>query len=345
MRAYSVVPAVQESGMSDRRLADMVELILSKFLYERFLLLCGLSEDDFVPNSQHLARCFGIKEQAIDWLYEQTLEDNEKLQLEKYLAILSENASPFWEDPDAATDEDLAASNSEEELFQLLQREIADLGLASEKHAFQLYLQKTPFTNEMLSSIITPHSLQCLLNKIELQYQKEYPDKKVNRPKMIAYLLHLVDQGMAGFKWSSSLNKMGQFYTEITAGEPSMFLKPMMYAKYLMVLEDVQKKCRINKTPVKWELHKLEGAIGLEDAREKKQLAEELALFVEDLNSSGQKVSDWLFPVQFLIFPLRSIEDDNSIERSVKRIRGMQDRRHKAQTWEQLDRMLAYQLT
>lgn len=317
-----------------QQLANAVNLMLSKLLYEDFFAKAMISRDSFSPNHCQLGRAFQTDRETFAGMYQQDMAKDAGTLLQAALHTLLEDAEPFWLQGEVS---DLCSGD---ETYRAVLDVVADLGLASEKHAYWLYTQRSLYTGSQLSHIERQLPAHKIFQDVQEHCKERFAGKSADLMQATAYLMHMVDYGMAGFKWGLSEDDTALIRTEISAGEPSLFLKPRVYSDYLRILAELQRKCSLNHSPISRETDRLVARMGISDEKDRERLSQELAGFIDDLNQSGQDVSDWLFPLPFSVF----LFDPAKVEDSVRNIREQNKEYYKRQAGLQNKQVLAYYL-
>lgn len=182
-----------------------------------------------------------------------------------------------------------------------VQKTIYEIGLDAEKNAFDRYSSGIMFSEQMLANWGDHYSMQDIVSRCVKIYSSAQAISEEGMYYLVALIIQAMDLGSLGMdplygEQSRRADTAEQIYTQVRAGEQSLFIEPLRYRKYLPVLAEIEQRYQ-----KKWDDQVLE--IGrfvqsikrVENDRDVdyNQLTEDLYQFVKGLYLSGQSVSMW----------------------------------------------------
>lgn len=157
------------------------------------------------------------------------------------------------------------------------------------------------FSEQMLANWGDHYSMQDIVSRCVKIYSSAQAISEEGMYYLVALIIQAMDLGSLGMdplygEQSRRADTAEQIYTQVRAGEQSLFIEPLRYRKYLPVLAEIEQRYQ-----KKWDDQVLE--IGrfvqsikrVENDRDVdyNQLTEDLYQFVKGLYLSGQSVSMW----------------------------------------------------
>lgn len=221
--------------------------------------------------------------------------------LSSYLDVLTKGAGSVLPDGWKSDRNHAEEENWNNHLECAVQQAIYEIGLDAEKNAYDRYGSGLAFSERTLANWGDHYSLQDIIVKCIQEYT---PDGVITDSEMeylLALIIQAMDLGHVGMEplygeKSYRADTEENVYTQVRAGEQSLFIAPFRYRNYLPVLSLIEKRYQDN-----WDDQLIEtgrfvrrlknaGKVSEEDYE---NLYYELKDFIKGLYLSGQTVSIW----------------------------------------------------
>ena len=282
----------QYCGLSPSEQEEMIESINRKQVGRNYHQLIAEKSSMRVQNSEEVLREL--------WKFVESIPLETDL-LSSYLDVLTKGAGSVlpngWKSDRNHSEEE----NWKNHLECAVQQAIYEIGLDAEKNAYDRYGSGLAFSERTLANWGDHYSLQDIIVKCIHEYtsDKAITDKEMDY--LLALITQAMDLGQVGMEplygeKSYEADTEENVYTQVKAGEQSLFIVPFRYRNYLPVLSLIEKIYQEN-----WEdeyleisrfVRRLKSAGKVSEENEKK-LCDELQNFVKGLYLSGQTVSIW----------------------------------------------------
>lgn len=221
--------------------------------------------------------------------------------LSSYLDVLTRGAGSVLPDGWKSDRNHAEEENWKNHLECAVQQAIYEIGLDAEKNAYDRYGSGLAFSERTLANWGDHYSLQDIIVKCIQEYTTDGVITGSEMEYLLALITQAMDLGHVGMEplygeKSYRADTEENVYTQVKAGEQSLFIVPFRYRNYLPVLSLIEKIYQDN-----WEdeyleisrfVRRLKSAGKVSEENEKK-LCDELQNFVKGLYLSGQTVSIW----------------------------------------------------
>lgn len=221
--------------------------------------------------------------------------------LSSYLDVLTKDAGSVLPAGWQAAGSRPEKENWKDQLECAVQQAIYTIGLDAEKNAYDRYGSGLVFSERTLANWGDHYSLQDIITRCIQEYGPDGAITDIEMDYLLALITQAMDLGHVGMEpicgersWKADTEE--NVYTQVKAGEQSLFIAPFRYRNYLPVLSLIERRYQNS-----WEDQLLE--IGRFVRRLKKaekvseadceNLYSELGDFVKGLYLSGQTVSAW----------------------------------------------------
>ena len=221
--------------------------------------------------------------------------------LSSYVDVLTRGAGSVLPDGWKSDRNHAEEENWKNHLECAVQQAIYEIGLDAEKNAYDRYGSGLAFSERTLANWGDHYSLQDIIVKCIQEYTTDGVITGSEMEYLLALITQAMDLGHVGMEplygeKSYRADTEENVYTQVKAGEQSLFIVPFRYRNYLPVLSLIEKIYQDN-----WEdeyleisrfVRRLKSAGKVSEENEKK-LCDELQNFVKGLYLSGQTVSIW----------------------------------------------------
>lgn len=282
----------QYCGLSPSEQEEMIESINRKQVGRNYHQLIAENSSLRVQNSEEVLREL--------WKFVESIPLETDL-LSSYLDVLTKGAGSVlpngWKSDRNHSEEE----NWKNHLECAVQQAIYEIGLDAEKNAYDRYGSGLAFSERTLANWGDHYSLQDIIVKCIHEYtsDKAITDKEMDY--LLALITQAMDLGQVGMEplygeMSYEADTEENVYTQIKAGEQSLFVAPFRYRNYLPVLSLIEKRYQGNWDDQLIEIgrfvRRLKNA-GKVSEEDYENLYYELKDFIKGLYLSGQTVSIW----------------------------------------------------
>lgn len=232
------------------------------------------------------------------FIYNLPLEEN---LLESYLTILTKDAGRILPEGWKSEASHIEKADWKKHMECAVQQAIYDIGLDAEKNAYDRYGSGLIFSERTLANWGDHYSLQDVVAKCIQEYSQGRGVSDSEMDYLLALITQAMDLGQVGMEplcgeKSLKADTEENVYTQVRAGEQSLFIAPFRYRTYLPTLSLIEKRYQDSWADESLEIRrfvrrlKSAGKVSEEDSE---NLYCELRDFVKGLYLSGQTVSLW----------------------------------------------------
>ena len=194
------------------------------------------------------------------------LKDVPEQCFDEYMKFLLDGIKPFSENhlfftaPEKREPPNILEQTRQKYIVNGIENAISEIGFAAECHAFRMFNKRSMASEEMLSYWGNRHSLETLLTKCQKHlepYMKEI-GCSVDLYEIMAVIVQDMDLGLLGMRpvrdrhqCENNLEYSQQkieIYTELHAGEATLFILFERYSRFIPVLDAIM-KWRGNRFP------------------------------------------------------------------------------------------------
>ncbi len=290
------------------RMSQSVHLYLSSLILLYYLKQNNVSKDKVKDILKHTnysfiarnfynntSKCDSLEveknlKDIIDYQIEQY--DNIENDIEKYMNILLEDTDNLWDNNLVFTNEEINEENSDynKKLVELFASEISTM---SEREAFLKTNGNISSINEELRFKGRDIDLSECLNSIYEESLKDKNDNKFNLSLVISYIVQMMSVNVFGMEPDYNAESK-KIYTTIRHGEPASFQLIKRYSEHLPALNRIFNEWKFQS----YEFDELLWYYcNKKDEKNSSTMFNDLIEIGAQLISSGQKITDWLFPM------------------------------------------------